>query len=96
MRIDRSLCTWPHRIRYTFSVRGEEPIAIVNAALPDTAPPEPTETTLTVDDFGGVCEFDHGKCTFSSDGRLAGSLVFSQMEGATPIAKVCSRRPGRQ
>jgi len=73
---------------YTFSVRGEEDVAIANACLPDTAPPEPTETVLRIDDFGGVCEFDHGKCTFNADAHLIGSLSFSGLStDAQAIAK---------
>ena len=60
----------------------------VRPQLPETAPPEPTETSLQIDDFGGLCIFDHGKCTFSADGRLVGSIVFSGMDTASPIASV--------
>eukprot|EP00322_Chrysochromulina_rotalis_P028160 CAMPEP_0115852192 /NCGR_PEP_ID=MMETSP0287-20121206/12869_1 /TAXON_ID=412157 /ORGANISM="Chrysochromulina rotalis, Strain UIO044" /LENGTH=334 /DNA_ID=CAMNT_0003306245 /DNA_START=61 /DNA_END=1062 /DNA_ORIENTATION=- len=88
MQVHHSISYRIVRPWYTFSVRDEEEIAIINAALPDTAPPEPTESILRIDDFGGVCEFDHGRCTFTVDGSLVGNLVFNSMVSAKPIAKV--------
>jgi len=73
---------------YTFSVRGEEPICIRNCAPPKKAPAPPEDSTLTIDDFGGVCTFDHGKCTFAADGRLVGTIQFSGMMGGTSISEV--------
>jgi len=72
---------------YTFSVRGLESIAVYNAAIPDTAPPEPTETELKVDEFGGLAVFDHGKCTFGAGGRIVGTIAFSNFTGGS-VAKV--------
>lgn len=71
---------------YTFSVRGEEPISIVNCATP--SPPLPEKTVLVVDDFGAVCTFDHGKCTFSADGQLVGTVTLSNMSAASPVSEV--------
>ena len=73
---------------YTFSVRGEEPICIRNCPPPFKAPPPPENSVLVVDDFGGVCTFDHGKCSFSADGRLVGTIAFSSMQGGTSVAEV--------
>jgi hypothetical protein len=73
---------------YTFSVRGEEAIAIRNCPPPKDAPPPPVSSTLVVSDFGGVCTLDHGKCSFSADGRLIGSITFSEMQPGTNVAEV--------
>jgi hypothetical protein len=73
---------------YTFSVRGEEAIAIRNCPPPKDSPPPPISSTLVVSDFGGVCTLDHGKCSFSADGRLIGSITFSEMQPGTEVAEV--------
>jgi hypothetical protein len=75
---------------YTFSVRGEEPIAIANCAPPANAPPPPDNTVIVVDDFGGVASFDHGKCTFAADGQLVGTVTFRNLE---PVRTRCEARP---
>eukprot|EP00325_Prymnesiales_sp_UTEX-LB-985_P009330 CAMPEP_0174703588 /NCGR_PEP_ID=MMETSP1094-20130205/7477_1 /TAXON_ID=156173 /ORGANISM="Chrysochromulina brevifilum, Strain UTEX LB 985" /LENGTH=347 /DNA_ID=CAMNT_0015901531 /DNA_START=644 /DNA_END=1687 /DNA_ORIENTATION=+ len=87
MQVRHSLSFRIVRPWYTFSVRGTEDIAIYNAAIPDTAPPEPTETALRVEDFGGLAVFDHGKCTFSAGGRIVGTIAFSNFSGGS-VAKV--------
>lgn len=71
---------------YTFSVRGEEAIVIRNCPVEMPAPPE--KTVLAVDDFGAECTFDHGKCTFSTDGQLVGTITFRGMSAATSIGEV--------
>ena len=74
---------------YTFSVRGEEPIAIANASIPDNMPAEPKESILKIEDFGGGCYLDHGKCTFTTDDTLVGTVAFGAMGADTmPIGKV--------
>ena len=73
---------------YTFAVRGEEHLAIRYCAPPPDAPPPPDSTVLTLDDFGGVCAFDHGRCTFACDGRLVGAISFTSMQHGVSIAEV--------
>ena len=72
---------------YTFAVRGYEHIAIRYCPPPAEAPPPPDSTVLQLDDFGGVCAFDHGKCTFACDGRLVGTIAFTSMHQSVPIAE---------
>jgi len=73
---------------YTFSVRGEERIAIVNCTPKDAPPPPPTEHVLCLDDFGGLCTFDHGKCVFAADGAMVGVLRFTDMKPGTSLSEV--------
>jgi hypothetical protein len=84
-----ALCYRIVRPWYTFTVSGEEPIVIRNCPEPtEGVPPPPENTILTVDDFGGVCTLDHGKCSFSTDGRCIGTVAFSGMSASASVAEV--------
>ena len=71
---------------YTFSVRGEEALAIRNCAPPAKAPPPPQSSLLVVDDFGGVATLDHGKCSFVAGSALIGTVTLKDL--STSLAEV--------
>jgi len=73
---------------YTFSVRGDERVVIRNTIATDDAPAPPSESIIKVDDFGGVCTFDHGKCVFNADGRIIGNVNFTEMVSGTSVCEV--------
>jgi len=72
---------------YTFSVKDEEEI-LVHGCQPASTQAPPADHIISIEDCGGVCTLDHGKCEFSTDGRLVGSVNFSQMTADAAIASV--------
>jgi hypothetical protein len=74
-----------YRPWWTFPVQGEEIVGICSFAK---EPPKGEPLTIEVSDFGGKATLTVDSDIYALDGDVKGELVFSCMEGCTPIAGV--------